>query len=245
MPSGLRGARLTARASAVWGGAVLVLLVLVVFGVRVAWAERSAQPELVARADVASVTADTASGSSSGLSADPVAQATAPAAAGAEPAAVPAPDALVHVIGAVDEPGVVTVPAGSRVRDVVVAAGGATGKAELHRVNLARVVVDGERIWVPVLGDDPPEDLALPAAPSPEGTPDSGRGAAPAGPVDINTADEAALQELPGVGPVTAAAIAEWRAQHGQFTTVEELLEVSGIGPRTLETLRPLVQVRP
>jgi len=144
---------------------------------------------------------------------------------------------------------VVAVDAGARVQDAVRAAGGLTGEADTSRVNLARPVTDGERIWVPRPGEDVPEIV--------EGTPGSGAGGgeAPSGggagsgggragaivQVNLNTADQAALEELPGVGPVTAAAILQWRADHGQFTSPDELLEVSGIGEATLEKLRPHV----
>ncbi|NLG19900.1 MAG: ComEA family DNA-binding protein [Actinomycetales bacterium] len=156
---------------------------------------------------------------------------------------------MVHVAGQVREPGVVAVDAGARVQDAVRAAGGLTGEADTSRVNLARPVIDGERIWVPRPGEDVPEII--------EGTSGSGAGGgeAPSGgggasgggragaivQVNLNTADQAALEELPGVGPVTAAAILQWRADHGQFTSPDELLEVSGIGEATLEKLRPHV----
>lgn len=240
MPSGLRGARVGVRPSAVWGAALLVVVVLIVVGVRVAWAERTAQPDAVVGTDRLSATAASATGMSQAEGGE-----TVPASSGhgVQSATASSADLVVHVIGAVHEPGVVTVPTGARVRDVVEAAGGASDEAEVNRVNLARVVGDGERIWVPVIGADPPPDIGVSNT-----TPESGSsdpGSAMTGLVDINTADEVRLQELPGVGPVTAAAIAEWRAQHGRFSTVDELLEVSGIGPRTLDTLRPLVQIGP
>ncbi|MGB5953153.1 MAG: helix-hairpin-helix domain-containing protein [Ornithinimicrobium sp.] len=248
-PSGLRGARLGVKSSAVWGAALLVVLVLIVLGVRVAWAERAAQPEPVARHGGVSATGDITADHAAG-SAPPARLAqTSTAGQTSVEAGAPSPTgAVVHVIGAIEKPGVVTVTDGARVSDVVEAAGGATDVAELNLMNLARVVMDGERIWVPVTGADPPPDIAAPA-PSPASSPMAGQGSevnsGPADLVDINTADEAGLQELPGVGPVTAAAIAQWRAEHGNFSTVDELLEVSGIGPRTIETLRPLIQIGP
>ncbi|MGB3684497.1 MAG: helix-hairpin-helix domain-containing protein [Ornithinimicrobium sp.] len=244
LPAGLRGARLWVKPSAVRGAALVVLVVLIVLGVRVAWAERTTQPELVAPADVTAATA--APGTEQGSPAASAQSAVRPGGAvpGSSGTAAPEVSSVVHVIGAVSEPGVVTVAPGARVGDVVEAAGGATDQAELSRVNLARVVSDGERIWVPLIGADPPPDLAAPpAATEPAGM---GEGASAASDhVDINAADESRLQDLPGIGPVTAAAMIEWRDQHGSFTTVEELLEVSGIGPRTLENLRPMVQVGP
>ena len=169
-----------------------------------------------------------------------------PSGAGAEPApaadpvpsprpeATGAPDVVVHVVGQVVAPGLVHLPAGSRVADAVAAAGGATAEADVSGLNLARVLVDGEQVLVPRPGEAAP----VPAAPAP---PDGGT--SPAGPLDLNTADLAALDALPGVGPVLAQRILDWRAEHGRFSTVDELAEVSGIGPRVLDGLRDLVRV--
>ncbi len=141
---------------------------------------------------------------------------------------------VVHVVGQVREPGLQRLPPGSRVADALAAAGGATRGADLARVNLARVLVDGEQVVVPAPGDpDPP---GAPAA----GT---GGGSGAGAPVSLNTADLAGLDTLPGVGPVLAQRIVDWRSQHGRFTSVDELGEVSGIGEKLLERLRPLVTV--
>jgi competence protein ComEA len=134
---------------------------------------------------------------------------------------------VVHVVGAVAAPGVVRLPAGSRVVDALAAAGGGTHDADLARLNLARVLVDGEQVVVPRPGDADP----APATRSP--------GGAAAGLVDLNTASPAQLDELPGVGPVLAQRIVDRRP----FTSVDELDEVSGVGPTLLERLRPLVRV--
>ncbi|MFF2621074.1 ComEA family DNA-binding protein [Oerskovia jenensis] len=150
---------------------------------------------------------------------------------GTSPSAVR--DVVVHVVGAVAAPGLVTVPEGSRVADALAAAGDATGDADLAGVNLAREVVDGEQIVVP----RPGEVVAAVPQPGPGG-------AAPAtGPLDLNSADEAALDALSGIGPVLAARIVEWREANGPFTTVEELGEVSGIGDALLARLRDQVRV--
>jgi competence protein ComEA len=147
---------------------------------------------------------------------------------------------VVDVAGKVRRPGVVTLPTGSRVLDALTAAGGARRGVDVTALNLARVLVDGEQLRV-----------GLPPAPAGSG-PTGGGAAAPAGPagaagqpepVDLNAATAAALEELPGVGPVLAERIVAWREQHGRFTAVDELTEVSGIGPRVLEELRPLVRV--
>lgn len=142
----------------------------------------------------------------------------------------------VYVIGQVKRPGVVTLPAGSRVEDAVDAAGGATRKADLTAVNLARPVADGEQVYLPRPGEEPP----VAAGPGPSSAA-SVPGAA-AGPLDLNAATLAQLDELPGVGPVLAQRILEYRQQRGRFAAVDELGDVSGIGDATLEKLRPLVR---
>lgn len=141
---------------------------------------------------------------------------------------------VVDVVGRVRRPGIVRLPAGSRVVDAVAAAGGAAPDAALELLNLARPVADGEQILVPAPGQLPP---AVPGAAT-----GSGPGAAaPAGPLDLNRATEAELDALPGIGPVLAGRIVAWRAGHGRFSSVDELGEVAGIGDRLLEQLRPLV----
>lgn len=140
---------------------------------------------------------------------------------------------VVDVAGKVRRPGIVSLPAGARVVDALEAAGGPRQGVDLIALNLARVLVDGEQI---VVGVPPPPGVAAPAASAP------GAAAGAGGPlVNLNTADQAQLEELPGVGPVTAAAILEWRTEHGPFTTVDELLEVSGIGEARLAEIAPHV----
>lgn len=136
--------------------------------------------------------------------------------------------------GKVRRPGLVTLPTGARVADALRAAGGARPGVDTTALNLARPLVDGEQIVVgiPTLAGNPPE---TPAGSSPTaGVPVL---------VDLNTATMEQLDTLPGVGPVTAQAILDWRAEHGAFTTVDELLEVDGIGDATLADLRDLVTV--
>ncbi|MFC7458115.1 helix-hairpin-helix domain-containing protein [Brachybacterium sp. GCM10030267] len=149
---------------------------------------------------------------------------------------------VVHVAGAVESPGVVTLPEGSRVDDALQAAGGATSEADLSAVNLARPVADGEQIHVPRPGEDPPSVPAPSAAGSgsadTEGSGGSGSGSGSTAPVDLNTADAADLEQLPGVGPAISQRIIEHRDKNGPFESVDELLEVSGIGPATLEKIR-------
>lgn len=140
---------------------------------------------------------------------------------------------LVHVVGQVLAPGVVRLPAGSRVSDAVAAAGGAAPGADLAALNLARVVGDGEQIVVPAPG----QVVGGPTGAGPSAA--AGRDRL----VDLNSADLAALDALPGIGPVLAQRVLDWRDQHGRFTDVAELGEVAGIGPTLLGRLRDLVRV--
>ena len=163
---------------------------------------------------------------------------TSPPDAAAASSAAATPDLVVHVAGAVAAPGVQRLPAGARVGDAVSAAGGPTAVADLGRVNLAAPLVDGTQVYVPAVGE------AVPFVVNPGG---SGPGLTAAGdaaerPVDLNTAAEAELEELPGVGPAIAAAIVRHRAEH-PFAAVDDLLAVPGIGPAKLEALREHVRV--
>lgn len=165
-------------------------------------------------------------------------------ASGPVPGSVPVSDSpspsaeesvTVDVAGKVRRPGIVVLDAGARVVDALEAAGGARPGVDLSSLNLARLLVDGEQVLV---GVPAPAGVAAAAEPLP---------AATAGPVvglvDLNTAGQVELEALPEVGPVTAAAILAWRDEHGGFTAVDELLEVSGIGDATLAQVAPYVTV--
>lgn len=155
-------------------------------------------------------------------------------------AAAPAGPLVLSVSGKVARPGLVEVPDGSRVADVLEAAGGALPGTDLSTLNLARRVVDGEQIAVGV----PAAVDAAPAQADPGGGSGGAAGVgAAAGPVDLNTATQAQLDALPGVGPVTAQRILEWRGRNGRFTRVEQLREIEGIGERRFAQLRELVVV--
>jgi competence protein ComEA len=150
----------------------------------------------------------------------------------ATPTSAVAQELYVHVAGAVARPGLYRVRVGSRVADVLDAAGGPTGDGDVHQLNLATKVDDGQRVYVPRVGEPPPAAS------------DSGGGAGEAaGPLDLNTATQAQLEELPGVGPSTAKAILDYREKNGRFRAVEELLDVRGIGPAKFSEIEPLVKV--
>ena len=139
---------------------------------------------------------------------------------------------LVHVAGAVVEPGVYQLVGDARVRDALVAAGGPIETADWNALNLAAPVTDGTKIYVPTVGEVLPPSLTSSADPS---------GSVPTGPVDVNAADAAELDSLPGIGPATATAIVTERERNGPFVDVDDLDRVPGIGPAKLEALRDLV----
>jgi competence protein ComEA len=134
---------------------------------------------------------------------------------------------FVNVVGAVRRPGLYRLKDGSRVADAVRRAGGPTPKAQIELLNLAARIADGEQVVVPRRGIG--GAVAVPG------------GGVPAGPVHLNSATLEQLDGLPGVGPVTAQKILDYRQQHGAFGSVDELDAISGIGPARLETLRSLV----
>ena len=165
---------------------------------------------------------------------DPVATVSAPA------SSAPLGEVTVHVRGRVARPGVVTLPAGSRVVDAIEAVGGVKAGASIGALNLARLLVDGEQVAVGVKG----------AQGGPSGVPEGGTDAGSTGGssggdalVDLNAATASELEELPGIGPVLAERIVQWREDNGRFTDVEVLGEVSGIGDALMAQLRPLVRV--
>jgi competence protein ComEA len=149
---------------------------------------------------------------------------------------------VVHVAGAVTKPGVVELRAGARVIDAVEAAGGALPQADLDRLNLAAKLVDGQRVLVQKVGDPPA--VAEPAGVTGSGAAGSGTGAqAASGPINLNTATQAELEALPGIGPTLAKAILDERQHRGGFRSVNELREVRGIGAKRFEDLKSQVMV--
>jgi len=140
----------------------------------------------------------------------------------------------VHVAGQVADPGLYRLDDGARVAAAVEAAGGAVGEADLSRVNLAAPVSDGQQIYVPAT-DEP----GRPAATGGAGAETEDEQTV----VNVNTATAEELQTLPGIGPARAQDLIQWRSENGPFEAVEDLLQVSGIGPATLDRLREQVRV--
>lgn len=168
----------------------------------------------------------------------------------------PPTELVVSVVGLVHRPGLVRLPPQSRVADALNTAGGPRPGADVVSINQAQLLHDGDQILVgfadPVAGPRIKSAVvgsngsgAAGSAGAQPGSPSApnGGGNGGAGKVNLNTADEAALDTLPGVGPVTAKAIIAWRTQHGKFTSVDQLGEVDGIGPSRLAKLRELVVV--
>lgn len=151
--------------------------------------------------------------------------------------APPSPKPLmVHISGAVLQPGVYALPAGSRIQDGIQAAGGLGPEADTSLLNLAALVQDGERVYVPS------QTFTTPAPPitrsyTPQETTTAG------GLININTASLGELESLPGIGPTLAQRIIEYRVTHGPFTTIEAIQDVAGIGPARYEQIKNLISV--
>lgn len=134
----------------------------------------------------------------------------------------------VHVLGAVERPGLYVLDLDARLVDAVAAAGGTTADADLSAVNLARVLADGEQVVVPTVGTAP--DASGTSAPGDDR-------------IDLNTADQAALETLPRIGPALAERIIAWRDKNGRFQSVDDLLAVPGIGEKLLAGIRDAARV--
>lgn len=164
-----------------------------------------------------------------------IGQMPAPGSASAQPRVV------VHVAGKVRRPGLVRAPAGSRIADVLTLAGGPLRGVDLTSLNLARQVTDGEQIIVGQPATSPPTNQA-PSTTTPSPTTAPGTPGTPGTPVNLNTATLAQLDALPGVGPVLAQRILDYRTQNGPFTTIDQLQEVPGVGPKKFDSLKPHVR---
>lgn len=203
------------------GGVLAAFLLLIAIAVAIWWWTR---PTTVSIPDgdtphaleIPAAGSDADSGDSDLRGADPVDP--------AEPA-----DVVVHVTGAVESPGVHTLGGGSRVDDAISAAGGFTGDADESSLNRAEVLLDGQQIYVPEIGEEPRAQV------------DGGGSQPDDGTVNINTASAQQLEALPGIGPALAARIVSHRESHGLFSSAEDLTSVSGIGERKLEAMIDMV----
>jgi competence protein ComEA len=151
------------------------------------------------------------------------------------PTPTPAP-LRIYVTGAVRAPDVYTLPPGSIVKDALAAAGGVTDEADLDRINLARQLADQEQVYVPRRGEEEPPPVA--EGPSSRASPLLGTGR-----VNINRAGVEELDTLPGIGPAIAQRIVDYRAEHGPFSTIEEITNVKGIGAATFDELRERIAI--
>jgi competence protein ComEA len=202
------------------------------------------------RADGGATEVASASGSGAGSGARASAAGGAPA-GGSGGSSVTVQDggsgtATVHVVGAVRRPGVYRLRLGLRIQDAIRRAGGARPGADLQAINLAAKLADAQQVVVPrraPAGAGGGASAAPPGAAPASSAAAPGSGAAPAAPVNLNTATVEQLDTLDGVGPATAQKILEYRAQHGGFGSVDDLAQVAGIGPKKLEALRPQVVV--
>lgn len=238
LPSTLRVARVAPARRAVVGAILIVAAVLGVLGVRLAMASAAARPVSVGAASGASTPAVSASTEASSPRGSPTRAATGTATAGVSS---PASALLVvYVSGRVRHPGVVRLATGLRVQDALKAAGGALPRSDLTSINLAQPLADGEQIMVGRVGSGSSVSSGGSGVASGGGVGGSGAGGAV---VDINTGDVTVLDTLPGVGPVLAQRIVDWRSAHGRFTSVDELDEVSGIGDKLMSEIRPHVRV--
>ncbi|WP_124053794.1 helix-hairpin-helix domain-containing protein [Arcanobacterium ihumii] len=150
---------------------------------------------------------------------------------------------LVYVTGAVQTPGVVRINPNSRVNDAVSAAGGLTQDADATAVNLAAPITDGEHIHIPKRGERSNSDGTGIDGASKEGTINYPSSQPQQKKISLNSATEADLDSLAGIGPVTAQQIIQWRNKHGKFTSIEQLQEINGVGPKTLDKIKPFVTV--
>lgn len=247
VPGRLRGADWVVSHRAALGMAVVVALAVAIFGLRLAWAGTADAPRLIRPATT--VPGGTPDGAAT---AAPSASARAPtrspgALPGTSSSVGPQGFVVVDVVGQVVHPGLVRLSAGSRVADALAAVGGVTEGADVAALNQARLLLDGEQIRVPAPGEVVPGGAGAGSTPGGSGAGGgaggggSGGGTPAGGLVSLNQADLAALDGLPGVGPVLAQRILDWRTAHGRFTAVDELGEVTGIGDKLLSQLRPLV----
>ena len=229
VPESLRRPRLDVSRRQVLAVGLAAVVALLVLALRLAVAQAGAEPVPVSATPAGLVSRSVPSGLASGGAAGGGAGGAAGGFASGATAQV-----VVHIVGQVAHPGLVTLPAGSRVADAIRAAGGALPTADLAGVNLARVLIDAEQVRVPKPGE---------WVPSSSGGAPTGGGSGSGGLVDLNSASVSDLDGLPGIGPVLAQRILDWRTEHQRFSSIDELGEVPGIGPKLLAQLRSKVRV--
>ncbi|NQW33754.1 MAG: helix-hairpin-helix domain-containing protein [Acidimicrobiaceae bacterium] len=164
------------------------------------------------------------------------------AVADSTPISVSSMSITVHVAGAVNNPGVYKLRSGARFNDGVIAAGGATDQADLNSVNLAMLLNDGEQIYI-LKRNEKPHTITAQRSPSSATGGSASSGNPKVAIININTASLAELEQLPGVGPSTAKAIIDYREKNGAFVTVQDLINVRGIGPAKLDEILPQARV--
>jgi competence protein ComEA len=207
------------------GAAVVLLIAGLGIAVLVSAFSSAGVTTTIAPAPSAASGTGTGTGTAHSASAPPSATGTAPGSAVA---------LFVHILGAVAKPGLYQLHDGARAVDAVAAAGGFTAEADRQQLNLARLVSDGEQIYVPKVGE---------AGTGPPGRSVAGGAGAIGGKVNINTASESDLETLPRVGPTMAKRIIAWREANGRFATIEDLMSVTGIGEKTFAELKDLVTI--
>ncbi|MGO4692298.1 helix-hairpin-helix domain-containing protein [Glaciibacter sp. 2TAF33] len=241
-PAGAPGGRPRLRLGV--GAAVVLLILALVTAVIVSAVGQQAGRQVIAPAAAATDAATDAAtigpgfgGADPGAAGNPGASADATNAAGAI--------IFVHVLGAVRRGGLFELREGARVMDAVAAAGGLSETADPAGVNLARLVADGEQLYVPALGEAQPgaPPGAAPGVPGGGTGGAAGRGAAEIAKVNLNSAAAAELELLPRIGPAMAQRIIDYREANGRFTSVQELRNVTGIGEKTFDGLKDLVTV--
>lgn len=227
LPLAVRGGRLALDRRAVLALG-LIVLAGVLLGCFTWWRSRPAEDSITARAEAAGQPVEADGGEHAHRRGR---RAHRTDAASDLPSASATAALVVDVEGRVRRPGVLTLPAGARVADALREAGGAAPGVDAGGLNLARLLADGEQLLVGVPG----AAAAQPGGPAGAAGPD--------GMVDLNVATAAQLQTLPGIGPVLAQHVLDWRGAHGRFTSVDQLREVGGIGPRKLARLRGKVRL--
>jgi competence protein ComEA len=242
LPAPLFQSRVTPARRAVVGFVALALAVGAILGVRLAMAAAAARPTPVGSGSSGSSSVRSSAAPASPATHGPNAAATTSSPLTSGPTAAPGgvSSLLVHVAGRVRHPGVVRLAAGARVQDALRAAGGALPGSDLVGINLAQLLSDGEQVLVARAGRG---STVSTGGSGGAATGESGAGATGSATVDLNTGDVSALDGLPGVGPVLAQRIVDWRTAHGRFTSIDELDEVSGIGDKLMAEIRPHVRL--